>query len=125
MAYKDRCDLIKREFAALGFDAFAFNKTETTSGPDCWVRKSKDARPFSVELKVARRQGNRIRVDRVERERQHDDFIAIILNNEYVLIEPMADHLKLCSQKGTRSLTIFSGVAPQKSKRSRSGSSGT
>lgn len=66
---------------------------------------------MSVEVKRARRKkNNSAEVDPVSNPRKNDDLIAIIINDKYVLIEPMEHHLKACSSKGTRPLTkLFNG----------------
>jgi len=101
-------DLVTREFAALGFSMLHFNDKPNANGPDCWVHKE-GKRPLSVEIKRARRMKNKtLQVECIHKSRASDDLIAIIFNTEYVLIEPMKDHLKSCSPKGTRQFTIMS-----------------
>lgn len=105
--HKDAKDILIREFAALGFDVLFFNEKPSANGPDMWVRKNKGP-PLSVEVKKIREQQKGMwQVDPVSKDRQSDDLISIVFNSEYVLIEPMQDHLKCCSQKGTRQFTIM------------------
>lgn len=99
--------IIEREFAALGFKIIHFNSPKEANGVDCWVQK-RDKKPLSVEIKKLRKkQDNTYQVEPVCKNRRDDDLIAIIMNSEYVLIEPMKDHLKNCSKQGTRNFTLM------------------
>jgi hypothetical protein len=101
--------LLKQTFEDLGFEIIHFNGMPQRNGVDMWVKK-KGRRPMSVEIKKLRRNTNRsYQVDPVLPLRLNDDLIAIILNDSYVLVEPMKDHLKACSPKGTRQFTILYG----------------
>lgn len=103
---------IKCEFAILGFKVIHVPQSKETNGPDLWVQKH-NSRPLSVEIKKARGQKNGcFQVDPISGPRKLDDLICIECNSEYVLIEPMADHLKCCSPKGTRNLTLLFGKNP-------------
>ncbi len=105
--HKDSKEILEREFAALGFDVLFFNEKPSANGPDVWVRKN-NGKPISVEVKKIRQQEKGMwSVDPVSKSRQNDDLIAIVFNSEYILIEPMIDHLKCCSPKGTRQFTIM------------------
>lgn len=98
---------IEREFAAIGFNVIHWNEKPSANGVDVWVQKNQQ-RPLSVEVKQARHQKNGcVQVEPVSSVRRKDDLIAIILNTEYVLIEAMQDHLKTCSPKGTRQMTLL------------------
>ena len=73
-----------------------------------WVKKL-NGRPLSVEIKKINKKSNGgFQVGAVELNRRKDDLIAIICSTQYVLIEPMSDHLKACSPKGSRQLTLLS-----------------
>ena len=100
--------LIKTAFSTIGFNLIYFNETPQANGVDCWVKSTK-GRPMSVEIKKLRKNSKTgaISVEPVSRNRKADDFIAIIFNKNYVLIEPMKDHLKCCGPKGYRPMTIF------------------
>jgi Holliday junction resolvase-like predicted endonuclease len=62
----------------------------------------KDNYVLSVEVKKATKIKNVFRTRRVTR--THDDLIAIVFPFDYVLIEPMRDHLKCCNKGGDRFL---------------------
>lgn len=101
-------EIIDRAFTALGFKMIHFNTPMSANGVDCWVQRE-GRKPLSVEIKRARKQTRgMVQVEPVLKNRQGDDLVAIIMNSEYVLIEPMKDHLKCCSPKGTRQFTIMS-----------------
>jgi len=79
---------------------------KNNSGPDLVAVKGR--RAFSFEIKKARRlKSNSIQCPPVEPNRTKDDFIIIEMPSGYILIEPMEDHLKLCSVKGFRT---FGGI---------------
>lgn len=99
--------LIKREFAALGLSVIHYNNKPNANGTDCWVKRAK-GRPLSVEIKYLRKTKNGgWQVDPVSPSRIGDDLIAIIMNTEYVLIEPMKDHLISCGPKGYRHFSLL------------------
>ena len=107
MKNKDQKFIVEQEFSALGMPVIFWNEKNNANGVDCWV-KNKDGKPLSVEVKLCKKKVNgALQVDPVNGHRRKDDLIAIIVNSEYVLIEPMKDHLKLCSPKGTRNLTLM------------------
>ena len=94
--------LVKAAFWSLGFEAFDMGHP-SANGPDLYIEKK--GRCFSVEVKTARlRSDSGPLVYPVERNRRKDDFIAIVVR-DYVLIEPMADHLRACSRSGYRTLS--------------------
>lgn len=100
-------ELLEQKFLELGFKIVFWNEKANANGPDLVVQKGKK-RPLTVELKKVRASGNgSFVVDPVLKSREKDDLIAIVLNEKMVLIEPMQDHLKCCSPKGTRALTIL------------------
>ena len=75
----------------------------------CFIKKGeiiKEDNVLSVEIKKASSANGRavLRILPVEKNRQNDDLIAIVLPNKYVLIEPMKDHLKCCNNQGYRFL---------------------
>lgn len=103
---------IEDAFALLNFSIIHAPKSPSANGPDLWVRKN-GSRPMSVELKQARIQKNGcVQVDPVLKNRRSDDLIAIICPGGYVLIESMKDHLKSCSPKGSRQMTLLCGTNP-------------
>lgn len=100
-------DLLESEFAALGFNFLYYNKKPSANGVDLWVKKNA-GRPLSVEIKKVRKLKNgTYQCDSVQKNRINDDLIAIIINSEYVLIEPMKHHLNTCSPRGTRQFTLL------------------
>jgi hypothetical protein len=104
--------LLKQAFASLGLDIIHFPNNKQINGVDLWVQR-KGGRPLSVEIKQARKQRNGcVQVDPVCPDRRKDDLVAIILSSQYVLIEPLKDHLLACSPKGTRQLTLLLGSNP-------------
>lgn len=102
-------NVIEKAFQKLGYTIIHFNNKPSANGVDCWVQ-NKGRRPLSVEIKrVRKHQKGQLRVDPVSKPRRNDDLIAIVINPEYVLIEPMKDHLMACSNMGTRQLTVLGG----------------
>jgi uncharacterized UPF0146 family protein len=93
--------LVSKALRKLGFSVRGI-KHKNANGPDCYaIGKDKC---LSVEIKVARQQSkSAYSVRPVEQKRKGDDLVAIVLGN-YVLIEPMKQHLKNCSAKGYRML---------------------
>lgn len=86
----------------LGFKIVG-SSPKTKNGPDLWV--SKNNRIYTVEIKTAKKQrGDNFQVRPVEKNRQKDDFIAIVFPCGYVLFEPMKHHLANCSKSGTRNM---------------------
>lgn len=93
--------LLRGHLLNLGFSILREAKTNE-NGPDLWVIR--DDKPFSVEIKTTRRtKWNSLQVAPVEKKRRNDDFIAIKIEN-YYLIEPMSHHLKNCSKSGYRTM---------------------
>ncbi len=80
-------------------------RNKNANGVDIFAIKSD--RVLSVEIKHAtppRKDGNVLRVRKVETNRLKDDLIAIVLPCGYVLIEPMKHHLLACNKQGDRFL---------------------
>ncbi len=97
---------IENAFISLGFSFHYLPENKNANGPDLWVEPKK-GRPLSVEIKHSRVLKNgTIQVPPVSPMRRNDDLIAIVIN-DYVLIEPMKDHLKSCSPNRTRQLTLM------------------
>ena len=95
---------VQDTFIKMGYKILSVAKG-TANGPDMHVQK--EGMVLRVEIKKARYIKRSSSVHPVEPLRVHDDLIAIEFPSGYVLIEPMKDHLKSCSEKGTRS---FFGV---------------
>ncbi len=96
-------DLVSKHFRRMGMRPLDAPKINA-NGPDLTVIY--EGRALTVEIKRARRtRRNSLQVPAVERNRRQDDLIAVVLPSGYTLIEPMADHLKLCTPKGYRTLS--------------------
>jgi hypothetical protein len=101
--------LITSEFLKLGFNVLHVNKPKSANGVDLWVQKP-GGRPISVEIKKSRKdKSGTYKIDPVHINRRSDDLIAVFIGEQYVLIEPMSDHIKCCSKTGVRMLTILCG----------------
>lgn len=98
-------DVIKKTFNSLGYKILYVNEKPSANGVDLWVIKD-GCRPKSVEIKKVRRQKTgAYQVDPVQKNRVNDDLIAIIVNDKYVLVDDMQNHIACCSTKGTRQFT--------------------
>ncbi len=105
MRWSDQVQLVTEYFSYLGMTVVYSVKNQSENGPDMFVRKGK-GRPLSVEIKLARKNKKTTAVtDSVSSHRVHDDLIAIIISSDYVLIQPMKEHLLLVGPKGTRPFT--------------------
>ena len=72
-------------------------------GPDLvWVR---DGFRKTVEVKSAIRGPRYWYVTAVRKNRRRDDYVAIVLPDNRVVLEPMSEHLANCAPCGTRSVT--------------------
>lgn len=92
----------KKLLRSMDFKVLATSE-KTKNGSDIWALKN--GRVYTVEVKKAKAQkGNNFQVRSVENNRKADDFISIEFPSGYVLFEPMKDHLKSCSIKGTRNI---------------------
>lgn len=103
---RENKELIYKIFENLGFKIIYFNDEDSANGQDMFVQKNNN-KPLSVEIKtISYKQSGALQVDPVSEKRKKDDLIAIIIEN-YILIEPMEDHLKCCSDSGYRPLTLL------------------
>lgn len=99
--------LIESTFNHLNYKIIYVNSKINANGPDLWVIKD-NKRPLSVEIKIARNtKKTTYAVEPVSIARQKDDLIAIVLNENYVLIEEMKHHLLACSKKGFRQFSTL------------------
>ena len=105
---KELREKVEAAFKQLKFSIIYFNEVNNANGVDCWVQRSLDRQPLSVEIKKATydSSGGSMRTEPVMKNRLKDDLIAIVIN-DYVLIEPMEQHLKNCNKSGWRMLTIL------------------
>jgi len=101
-------EIIENAFDVLGFKIIYWNDKPNANGVDCVVQKGSN-KPLSVEVKKLKinNKTNALSVEAIHGERRNDDLIAIIINKNYVLIEPMSQHLKSCSIKGFRPMTAY------------------
>lgn len=103
ISHKEQKVIIERAFGFLGFKVIFFNDKPTANGVDCYVQKD-NKKPKSVEIKTITKQTRCTRCEPVSKQRVNDDLIAILFNADYVLIQPMKEHLSLCSKNGSRPL---------------------
>jgi hypothetical protein len=93
---------VLRAIRQCGFRPLAPRKSNA-NGPDVWAIKNERAFSFEIKkCKITKR--NSVQSPPVEKNRKGDDFIAIELPSGYVLIEPMGQHLRLCTKSGYRTL---------------------
>ncbi len=109
---KDQKYLIERKFLDLDFNVIYWNEKPNANGVDCYVQKDHESinkKPLSVEIKMIKKnpKTGALYVEPIGKKRIKDDLIAIIINSEYVLIEPMSHHLLCCGPKGFRAMTIY------------------
>jgi hypothetical protein len=85
----------------------------TSTGPD--LIGFKDGRAWMFEVKGTFRWGNKWVTNPVLPARIKDHFIAIVLPNGFVYVEPMAAHLRSCHPSGIRDVTrlVQDGAEPQ------------
>lgn len=95
-------DKVYSAFKKLGLKCIGFGH-KNANGPDCYAVGENIS--YKVEIKTVKKMTNgALQVLPVEKNRINDDLIAIVIN-DYVLIEPMKDHLKLCSKQGYRAIS--------------------
>jgi len=90
----------RKAFEAMGYKILTV-AGKTANGPDMHVMRGDVI--LRVEIKKARNVKRSMAVHPVEVNRRNDDLIAIEFPSGYVLIEPMADHLRSCAPSGSRS----------------------
>jgi len=98
--------IVTRALAALGFEVIFWNENPNAPGVDCWAQRP-GKRPVSVEVKLLKRRNGSLICEPVSDPRKQDDLVAIIVNENYAIVEPMKDHLKCCAPKGTRSFPFL------------------
>ena len=100
--------VITKAFNDLHFRVIFWNSHPNANGVDCYVQKPNE-KPMSVEIKTVKlnKTTKALSVEPVSEHRKQDDFIAIIINKNYVLIEPMEQHLRCCGDAGYRAMTMF------------------
>ena len=99
----DEYDLVIKTLKKMGYKT-TDKRDRNRNGSDIYAIAND--RVLSVEIKraVAGKGLNVLRVRKVEMGRRGDDLIAIVLPSNYVLVEPMRDHLLACNKTGDRFL---------------------
>lgn len=85
-----------------GWLCFDINK-DNANGPDLTI--AKNGRSFRVEIKKACKSTRSYKVTPVGKSGKSCDVIIIILPNKKLIIQPMEDHMALCSKNGHRFIT--------------------
>ena len=80
-------------------------KDDSANGCDLTI--AKNGRTFRIEVKsvICSKKGRTIKP--VQKSGLKCDAIAILMPNGHVVLQPMDEHLALCSKLGTRSLTTL------------------
>lgn len=100
-----KTQLIEKAFKKMGFKCLP-KQHINANGPDMVITKGPSS--YTVEIKSLRiTERGSFQVPPVSPPRKNDDLIAIAVSKNYVLIEPMKDHLRLCTPKGYRTLPNF------------------
>ncbi len=95
--------LVASELADFGFNILPW-KAQNANGPDITITRG--GRAYTVEVKKAKiTKRNSLQVPPIEPRRRNDDLVAIVLPNYKVLLQPMSEHLSLCTAKGYRTLS--------------------
>lgn len=96
--------IARRHIELLGYENTV---SSPSAGPD--VIGFKLGRAYTFEVKpVQKQRGARSwLVPPVEPARRQDHFIAIVLPNDEVIVEPMPHHLAKCSKSGARTVTTL------------------
>jgi len=101
---KMKSGLIEKQFRKLGFKCLP-KQHINANGPDLVIIKG--PKSYTVEIKnIKVTERGSLQVPPVSIPRKGDDLIAIVISKDYVLIEPMKDHLKLCTGKGYRTMPV-------------------
>lgn len=102
-------ELVERTFRRMGFKCLP-KQHKNANGPDLVITKG--ACSYTVEIKNLKiTERGSLQVPPISIPRKNDDLIAIIISREYALIESMKDHLRLCTEKGYRTLPNYLGSA--------------
>lgn len=85
-----------------GWLCFDLNK-DNANGPDLTI--ARNGRSYRAEIKKACKSSGAWKTTPVGVSGKNCDLIIIILPNEDILIQPMREHLALCSKGGYRFIT--------------------
>lgn len=78
-------------------------KSDNANGPDITI--AKNGRSFRAEIKKACKSSRAWKTTPVGPSGKKCELIIIVLPNEEILIQPMSEHLRLCSKGGWRFIT--------------------
>jgi hypothetical protein len=84
------------------WQVFDINK-DTTNGPDLTI--ARNGKSYRVEIKKACKSTRSWKTTPVGKSGKQCDLVIIILPNNDLLIQPMNEHLSLCSKNGARMIT--------------------
>lgn len=93
---------VASKLISIGWQVFDINK-DTANGPDLTI--AKNGKSFRVEIKKACKSTRSYITTPVGKSGKQCDLIIILLPNDELLIQPMEDHLRLCSKNGSRGIT--------------------
>lgn len=85
-----------------GWLCFDINE-DNANGPDLTI--AKNGKSYRVEIKLACKSTRSFRTTPVGKSGKNCDLVIIILPNKEIIIQPMLEHLKLCSKDGGRFIT--------------------
>lgn len=96
--------LVEHNIKQKGWLVFDVNK-DTTNGPDLTI--ARNGKSYRVEIKKACKSSRAWKVTPVGKSGKNCELIIIILPNNELIIQPMIDHLSLCSKGGSRFITLL------------------
>lgn len=85
----------------MGYEVFIGH--ENSNGFDLRIAKGKCIQ--LIEVKTCSKSTRSYRVGAVSERSKHSDMIAMITPKGNIILQPMQDHLKLCSIDGSRRVT--------------------
>lgn len=94
---------VKKIFEDMGF------KVDHTNGqgPDLIIHMPYGEITVEVKSVTVSKIDNSAMVSKVQKNRLKDDYVAIVLPNNKVMIQPMKEHLSQCSKSGDRHIRRF------------------
>lgn len=98
---KKSVDIASKYFRDHGFSVFGDEKKSNSNGIDLYIEKF--GRVYSVEVKSVCRGTRAYRVKPCCNAKRND-YIAMVFKST-VIVQPMSDHLAVCSKDGSRSVT--------------------
>lgn len=99
ISYSEKVAKILTKKGWLCFDV----NSDTTNGPDITI--AKNGKSYRVEIKKACRSSGAWKTTPVGKSGLLCELIIIILPNNELIIQPMREHLLLCSKSGARFIT--------------------